>query len=397
MKKKLLFVMNNLNGGGAEKALISLLESLDYSRFDVDLFLFKHEGLFLDRVPPAVNIKPEPPLYRYFDMPVGAAIKGCLAEGKPGIALRRVRMGAVYRRESHPAVREQLSWKHISKALPHLPETYDAVIGFMEKNPLYFAVEHVKAHIRIGFIHNDYDKLGMLPHFDEPYFARLDYVATVSEECGAILRKRFPGHAAKIAVIHNIISPELIRKLAGEKADWKKKGQEIRILSIGRLSYQKGFEMAVEACRLLREAEYPVHWYIIGEGEDHKKLQEMIGRNGLQDSFFLIGQKGNPYPYLQEADFYVQPSRFEGKSIAIDEAKVLCKRIIVTDFPTAADQIIHKENGWIAGMDAQSISEAIRTLIDNEELGLRFASSLSEEDLGSGQEVEKFYRLVSGQ
>ncbi|MDG0791777.1 glycosyltransferase [Cohnella ginsengisoli] len=394
MKTSILFVMNKLTVGGAEKALISLLETIDYSKYDVDLFLFKHEGLFMNKLPPQVHLLPEPPLYAYFDMSIKKAIMGALKKGKPLLAIFRVLVGYLFRTDKRPAVREQRSWKYVSHALPKLTKNYHVAIGYLEKNPIYYIIDKVNAARKLGYVHNDYNKLGMDPELDKKYFAKLNFIVTVSEECGSVLKERFPQYADKVRVIQNIVSAEVIRRMAAEKAEWNENGDTaFRIVSVGRLNEQKGFDLAVEACKLLRDAGCDLKWYVIGEGEERGKLEALIKQKGLENNFILLGLRENPYPYVKEADIYVQPSRFEGKSIAIDEAKILHKPIVVTDFSTVRDQIASERNGLIVKMNAQAISEGVRRLLEDAGLRAAFASRLAEETLGTESEIKKLYQL----
>ena len=213
----------------------------------------------------------------------------------------------------------------------------------------------------------------------------------MSEECANVLKQRFSIYNDKIGVIHNIVSPSTINKMSQEKVDLERKG--VKLVSVGRLSHEKGFDLAIEACKNLVGDGYEIKWYIIGEGEGRGKLEKMIEENHLQDHFLLLGLKENPYPYIREADIYVQPSRFEGKSIAIDEAKILHKPIMVTNFSTAKDQIKNEENGLIIDMDAHSLSEGIKKLIHNEELRNKLIKNLSDEELGTESEIKKLYTL----
>jgi glycosyltransferase involved in cell wall biosynthesis len=393
MKKKILFVMNNLNCGGAEKALVSLLEVMDYSVYEVDLFLLKHEGLFLNKIPNQVNLLEEPPEYKYYDMSIKKAILDCLRRGRLDIALSRLMAGFVFKNEKNKVRSEQRVWKYISNSLKNLDGKYDIAIGYLEKNPIYFCIDKVKANKKIGFIHNDYDKLGLDPDLDQKYFEKLDYLVTVSEECGNILKKRFPMYEGKVEVMHNIVSPAMVNKMSLEQVDMKVNA--IKLVSVGRLNYQKGFEMAIETCKELIDNGYTVKWYIIGEGEERGKLEKLVIENSLQGIFILLGIKENPYPYIKEADIYIQTSRFEGKSIAIDEAKILQKPIVVTNFNTAKDQIRNNENGLIVDMNARSIFQGIQTLIDDEELRNKFIFNLSNEELGTESEMPKLYELFN--
>lgn len=393
MKKKLLFIMNNLNCGGAEKSLLSLLQTVDYSSYDVDLYLFKHEGIFLNKLPAQVNVLEEPPLYRYFDMSMKNAVLDCLRKGRVVLALSRILAGYIFYTEKNPARREQRVWKYLSQALSAIPVNYDAAIGYLEKNPVYFGIEKVRAAKKLGYIHNDYDKLQMDPGLDMKYFEQLDHLVTVSDKCGEVLERRFPQFKSKVEVIHNIVSPALIRQMAEESTEVFQQNSKT-IVSIGRLNYQKGFEMAIQACKSLIDRGYDIKWYVIGEGEDRTKLEQQIEQEQLQNHFYLIGLKENPYPYIKEADIYVQPSRFEGKSIAIDEAKILNKPIVVTNFSTAKDQIVHMQNGIIVDMNAAALAEGIVQVMENDQLRSDLVEQLAKEDLGTESEIEKLYALI---
>ncbi len=398
MKKELLFVMNNLNCGGAEKALTSLLETIDYSSYNVDLFLFKHEGLFLRNIPEQVNILEEQFEYSFFDMPIKTAIKGCCEKGRFDIAISRLRAGYIFKTEQNKARCEQRVWKHISKSLPAIKKKYDVAIGFLEKNPIYFCVEKVKATKKIGWVHIDYDKLGMDPNFDKKFFTQLDHIITVSEECANIIINRFPNDKSKVEVIYNIVSPRMINQMSNqENIDvFNKNSDEIIILSIGRLHYQKGFEMAIEACRILLNRGYNIKWNIIGEGEEREYLTNLIKEKGLEGNFNLLGLKSNPYPFLKQTDIYAQTSLFEGKSIAIDEAKILNKPIVVTNFSTAKDQITDGIDGLIVELNPVKVADGIEKLIKEEGLRGRFINNLSQMKLGTEDEINKLYQVFSG-
>ncbi|MBU7593516.1 glycosyltransferase [Metabacillus halosaccharovorans] len=392
MKKNILFTINNLNCGGAEKALISLLETIDYSMYNVDLFLFKHEGLFFNKIPKQVNLLEEPYEYQYFDMSIKTAIKDSIKKGRLDIAFSRVCAGYIFNVETNRARCEQRVWKYISKSLKNISKRYDVAIGYLEKNPVYFCIDKVNANKKIGFIHTEYDKLEMDSEIDLYYFDKLDNIVTVSEECSNVLKQKFPLYKQKVEVMYNIVSPSVVHNMSLETIDFSHKG--IKLVSVGRLNHYKGFEMAIEACKSLIESGYDVKWYVIGEGEERVKLERMIKEKDLQEIFILLGMKENPYPYIREADIYVQPSRFEGKSIAIDEAKILHKPIVVTNFSTATDQIQSEENGLIVDMDAQSIFEGIKRLIDDIELRKNLIESLSNESLGTETEIQKLYELM---
>ncbi|WP_379137758.1 glycosyltransferase [Paenibacillus sp. sgz500958] len=397
MKKKLLFVIPSLTSGGGERSLVNLLSQIDYNAYEVDLFILNHQGMFMEFIPPQVRVLPLPERYRRFALPLPRAMVGLIAAGKPILACHRMLFSLTNRRRGNDSVKEQYSWKHLSPFLDELPETYDAAIGFLEKTSIYFCVDKVQAASKVGWIHNDYDELGMDPAFDKPYFEQLLHLITVSDECASKLTKRFPEQKHKVRIIHNIVSPVMIRQLAGQIQvdDTSSSGEdEISILSIGRLHSQKAFDLAIEACKELVDKGFNIRWSVIGEGDERQKLTELITRYGLQEHFRLLGLRSNPYPYIEQADLYVQTSRFEGKSIAIDEAKILSKPIVVTNFTTAADQIRHGVDGLIAEMNPSAIAEAVSLLIKDRKLRTQLSDNLGRLDLGTEDEVYKFYDLL---
>ncbi|GGD73282.1 glycosyltransferase [Paenibacillus nasutitermitis] len=397
MKKSLLFVMPSLASGGGERSLVNLLSQIDYSLYEVDLFLFNHEGLFMEFVPKEVTILPIPESYYRFAQPLAVSAGSFLIRGDWSLARSRLLFSLKNRLNRNMSMREQYNWKYISASIGLLQKKYDAAIGFLEKTSTYFCVEKVEALQKIGWVHIDYDELGMDPDFDITYFEQLDHIVTVSEECAAVLKKRFPGQQHKVQVIHNIVSPTVIRQMAEENLEdvYNREGDEIVLLTVGRLHVQKGYELAIEACRLLVEQGYNIRWYVIGEGEERAKLTELIKASRLERHFKLLGLKSNPYPYIKQADLYVQTSRFEGKSIAIDEAKILKKPIVITRFSTAADQIREGQEGLIVEMHPEAIAKGIGKLIHNRELRIRMANHLAGAQLGTEAEIYQLYSLLN--
>ncbi|WP_406944829.1 glycosyltransferase [Halobacillus sp. SY10] len=395
MKKRLLFIMPSLSAGGGEKSLINLLSRMDYEKYEIDLFLFNHDGIFLELLPEKVNILPINDTLEKFSLPLFRSLSTLSIHRNYSLLYNRFKYALQNRGFKNTSVKEQMNWRHLSESIPVLDKEYDVAIGFLEKTSTYFCVDKVKAKKKVGWIHIDYDHLGMDPEFDNGYFASLDHIVTVSEECAAILKRRFPTHENKIEVIYNIVSPKLITKMADMEEDVLENGpyKKINILSVGRLHHQKGFDLSIKACRRLVDKGYPICWHIIGEGEERGRLTDLIHENNLENHFKLLGLKSNPYPYMKQADIYVQTSMFEGKSIAIDEAKILNKPIVVTDFSTARDQIENGVTGIIVAKKPEDIASGLEKLLTNEELKSRLQYNLSYENLGTESEINKIYAL----
>lgn len=394
MKQQLLFVLPSLEAGGGEKSLVTLLNCIDYEQYDVDLVLFVPKGIFLKQLPKNVKLLYLNDDYKTFTSGLSSAIVSFLKQGKMGMAFSRLLYTFKSNVIKNKGKAEQYSWNHLKKSIASLPKEYYAAIGFLEKSSIYFVVDCVKAKRKIGFIHNDYVKLDLDASFDLPYFEKLNTIATVSEQCVTVLKEVFPTQKDKVQLLYNIVSAKLIHQMAEEPVTIDTSRPSM--LSIGRLHPQKGFDIAVEAALLLKKQGLNFVWYIIGEGAERTALEQAITKNGLEKHVVLLGIKENPYSYIKQTTIFVQPSRYEGKSIALDEAKLLHKPIVVTNFTTAKDQINHLKNGIICEMDANSLADALTSLLQNESLQNELSSHLSKESLGSEDEIDKFYTLVNG-
>lgn len=392
MKKKLLFVIPSLDAGGGEKSLINLLRILDFNRFDVDLMLFHKRGLFLDLLPKEVRVLTPGGNHNVFSLPLSKSILGFLSRLDFSGAWNRWKFYQINKQNGNKSVKEQRAWRYLGPSMPKLTGHYDTAIAFLEKTSIYYTVDKVDARQKIGFIHNDYKMLGMDASIDQPFFEKLDHLFTVSESCKVVLDEVFPQLSDKTSVMYNVVSASMLEKLAQAPLDIKHDGP--LLVSVGRLHPQKGFDVAIVACKKLVDAGFNIKWIVLGEGPERQKLEQLVRENGLENHFLMPGLNANPYPYIKKADIYVQPSRFEGKSIAIDEAKILAKPIVVTNFSTVADQISNGFDGLVTDMDADSIATALQKVIEDADLCRKFEENLRSQKLTTESEVEKLYAAL---
>lgn len=392
MKKNILFIIPGLDVGGAEKSLVNLLSEFDYSKYNVDLFLLNKEGMFIEFLPKEVNILEQGENLKIFSKSLCQSIKEFLVKGNIRLAYSRSMFFLINKLFKNKGKAEQCTWKYLRNAIGKLDKKYDVVIGYLENTPNYMSIDCVQSDKKIGWIHTDYSKLKLDKKFDSLYFNRLNYIVTISKECSDILKREFPTLSEKVKVIKNIVSVNSI-KVLGSKEFILKKNVNI-IVSVGRLSYEKGFDMAIEACKILINNGIKLVWYVIGEGPERINLERKINEYKLKNNFILVGKDPNPYKYMNKADIYVQPSRFEGKSIAIEEAKILCKPIIVTNFTTAKEQIDKDVNGIIVNMNPSDIAKAIALIISDNIIGNKLRNELERESLAIENELYKFYELI---
>ena len=391
MKKNLVFVIPSLDAGGAEKSLVNLLNTIDYSLYDVDLVLFHNRGTFLSLLPKEVTILTLNSNYIVFTKGLPTSILCFLKKIRLDLAWNRVLFFLKNKFIKDKAIAEQSSWQNCKPAIDILSKQYDAAIGFLEKSSIYFTLDKIKATKKIGWIHTNYSNSGMMASFDLNYFKKLDALVTVSPDCASDLQHNFPTIKDKIHTIFNIISTKTILALAAEST---KELKENTIITIARLSPEKGCDLAVEAAKILKERKVNFQWLVIGEGSERTSLEAKIKEYQLEEYFQLIGLHQNPYPFIKAAKLYVQPSRYEGKSMAIEEAKILQKPIIVTNYLTARDQIEPNVTGIIAEINAESIANAVENLLSNEAIQMKLMQNLSTQNFGTEDEIIKLYHLI---
>ncbi len=388
MKKKILFVMSSLRGGGAERGLVNLLSLFDFERYEVDLILLQQEGFLLKQLPPEVNLISDcedlHTLYR-------TSLKKMFSFKYPALSLKHI----VYTLTSKLAVEgasksRQYRWKRFyRKIIKKLNKPYDVGIAYMHCEPIYFLVDKVKADIKIGWIHNDYSQLEYNHAMDLRYFKKLDKLVSISDICVEALRKTFPSQRSKLYMLPNLTSSETVKAMAEEFIPEEFKTKKLKLLSIGRLDVQKGFDIAIDAASILKKHGIDFIWCIIGKGSIKKELENQIKSLGLEKSFFLLGTKENPYPFIKRSDIVVQTSRFEGKSVVIDEAKILAKPIVVTRYSTVFDQINEKE-GIIVELNAAAVAEGIERMLTDSEAYIKY---LSENKYGNQDKISEYYKL----
>ncbi|MGE7856162.1 MULTISPECIES: glycosyltransferase [Bacillus] len=389
MKKKILFVIDSLQSGGAEKSLVSLLSLFDYTKYEVDLLMFSASGLYLPLLPKQVNVLGVPTIikrqaekfnylikHKYFKelfLRIGASI-----------SLRNPYINKNF----HAA---QIVWKWLSKGLESLKEKYDVAIAYSQGMPTYFVANKVYAYKKIAWVNTDYKLAAYNKDFDLNYYEEFNEIVAVSDVCKEVLTQEIPKIESKIQVVYDIISPTLIKSMANENEGFSDQFDGLRILTIGRLVYEKGYELAVEACYRLKQKGYRFKWYVIGEGNLQSELEDMVSKYNLHDTFMLLGTFKNPYPFIKQSDIYVQPSRYEGYGLAIAEARIFQKPIVVTDFITVHNQIKNRENGLIVKMDSEAIYEGVKEIIENDLLKKHLCENLKKDKVGTEEEIKKIY------
>ena len=401
MKPRIFIAMHYMEIGGAETALVGLLNALDPARVDVDLFLYDHRGEMMQFIPEWVKLLPQIPKYSVLERPIVELVK----RGFWGIAAARLwakwLSQKAYKRSGSTLENNGGLDKMSKCTTPLLTKinqsvTYDLAISFL--TPHRIVAEKVKAKKKIAWIHTDYTRVWVDAEDELKVWQKYDYVASISGDVTNTFLQVFPSLAPKIVEIENILSPSFVRK----RAELQDVDKEIRhegtitLLSVGRFSDAKNYDNVPDICkRLINETKLNIKWYIIGYGGDEALIRKKIKEAGMEEHVILLGKRSNPYPYIKACDIYVQPSRYEGKSVTVREAQMLCKPVVVTNYPTAPSQIRSGIDGVIVPMDNEGCAHGLAEVICDKPLQERIIAHLKTHDYGNESEVEKIYTPIN--
>lgn len=391
--KKILFVQDALHFGGAERSLLSLLAEIDFTRYSVDLLLLDRAGALVRYLPKEVNLVNIDSDYNDYLLPFYKAVKTLIKKHKYLLALGRVFMPLVLRITG-------MTWPFLKLAAPDLPGNfgmqYDVVIGY-HASACYFTAEKINVKRLILWYHGAaYRSSFLQKKLDYRCYKKADKIITVSEKSGDLLSESFPDFKQRICVVKNIVPRHLIQEMSQTECEMDNLAKgSWSIVSVGRLTPEKGFDMAVEACFCLKSAGYQVKWYIVGEGNERGKLRKLIGQYKLDNELIMVGEKLNPYTYIRCADIYVQPSRQESYGIAIAEAMVLNKPVVATDTSGARSQISDGYNGLIVDCSCKGIAGGIKRLINDQALRNSLSENLQKKTNYKSDSLNDFYKLIN--
>lgn len=383
--------------GGAERALLGLLESVDTEKFSVDLFLMRQAGELLPLIPEKIRLLPEIPAYTVLARPM----KQTLLEGFVRLTLARAygkwraqRFDRAHGyREGYSAL--EYSHKYTRRLMPPIaPETeYDLAISFL--TPHYFAAEKVRAKKKIAWIHTDYSNMQIDTASELKMWSAYDQIVSISEDVTKGFVAKFPSLADKIVLIENILPKSLIEAQAQEAPDLPfPDNGSTTLLSIGRFCRAKNFDNVPDICRYLVADGRNVRWYLIGYGGDEALIRQKIAEAGMQARVILLGKKENPYPYIKACDLYVQPSRYEGKCVAVREAQMLGKPVVITAYPTSGSQLDDGVDGVVVPLDNEGCARGIAALLREPDKMRRLAENCRARDYSNRAEVEKIFALI---
>jgi glycosyltransferase involved in cell wall biosynthesis len=395
MKKSILFSIDSLHCAGAEKSLTTLLSLIDYSKYEVDLMMFGHGGALEELVPKEVNILKPLKYTQFTEKSLKESIIYTLKKGTYKMLKSRIGFSLAIRNKQYSnAQKARILWQKTSSVIEDNPKKYDIAISYAQGLPTFYVADKINADKKFAWVNVSYRLKDEDKEFQCKYYDKYEKIIAVSHSAKDVFLETFPKYKDKVEIIYDINDFNLISKMADMENGYDDKFDGIRLLTIGRLANQKGYDIALEACKILKDKGIKFKWYALGKGPLKSEIEKYIKENDLQDYFKLLGVKSNPYPYIKDADIYVQTSKFEGFGLAIAEARMLNIPVVTTEFDAVYNQMIQGKNGLVVKQDPFAVADAIELLLNDKDLYQEIQEFQKNEKKGNLEEIEKFYRII---
>lgn len=400
-KKKILFVINTLGRAGAETALMTLLRSLDPAEYDISLYVIMAQGELIKELPDGVRL-----LNSSFSSESVLTSRGrrhmfrvaARAVSRNGHILRKIAYTAdmfFEQRKRDTFMKDKLLWRLVSDGAERFDECFDLAVAFLEGASTYYVADHVSAKRKAAFVHTDYESAGYTPKTDRGCYDSMDEIFAVSDEVRQHFLKIYPQYAPKVKIFHNIIDKGRIERLSREAGGFDDDFDGTRILTVGRLIKLKAYDMAIEAMHIIKGSGCRARWYVLGEGEERAQLEQKIEQLGLEKDFKLLGAVDNPFPYYRQADIYVHATRYEGKSLAIQEAQILDCPVIASDCNGNREQVEDGVDGRLCRLEPEDIAEKVKEFIDHPDMRRTLALAARCRVAENKEELEQLLKLAN--
>jgi glycosyltransferase involved in cell wall biosynthesis len=379
--KKIVIVAPHMIAGGVEKALLNMLRALiRYGEVEITLLLARRNGIFLDAIPKEVEVAeivmPADDRERLFRGFILSSVWHYLRRGMIISALRL----AWLRLAARDPVPELLG---NFRKIPALPGSFDIAIAYHMHMPFLvkYVSDKITARRKIAWMHNDLKKsmmnIGPLVRTLQSFSALYAVSRGLADEMAEVV----PKLAGKVSVFHNIIESDDILRKAKEEVDFDAEFEGFRIMTFGRLDRQKGIDIALKSLALLKKRGLFIRWYFLGSGKLEAKLKARAKRLGVAEDAVFMGTRVNPYPYLKKCDLYVQSSRHEGWAIGVQEARILCKPLVVTDVIGLREQVEDGVTGLVAKGTAGELAKVIERVVNEPGLLKSLENNLSQKGI----------------
>ena len=392
-KKKILIAYPAMMVGGSTTSLLSILNMIDYSKYEIDLLLNSHTGRLMDKIPEKVNLLP--PALKYTNKK-NEYIHRLLS---PRYLFHYTISKYIVKRDGVAIHGPQYLEMKDVEFFRNIEKEYDVAIAFLEGDRCKFVARHINAKRKLAWIHINYSDGKFDPKYDRDSMSKFDKVVLVSEDCKEAYDNAFPELADRSIVIENILSTDFVRDMSKEASELVLEPDKMNLATVCRINFKsKGLDRAIEAMsKLKNEGELSdVRWYIFGDGVDFEKLKNMVTQHCLEENVILLGMKINPYKYLKDMSMFFLPSRWEGKPMAVTEAFMMGVPALVTEYSSAREQIRDGIDGIIMKNSTDGIYEGLKKLINKQIDIKQLKKNVFSKDYSNVEEIKRVEKLIDG-
>lgn len=383
--KKIAFILTTFVVGGVERSFLDLLDNIDQNKYDITIFLPDDEGEWTPLLKEKCRVK----YLKIEDFKT--VFRSQLHEGTLFGVIRSLFFRILARLNYKRNYRK--STEYFIRSMTRIKEKFDYAIAYQIINDdcVLGTLFRIKATKKVVWSHAYINKQETLYG---QWYNKFDKLFCVSNFARKALIDNFPVLASKTEIFYNVMNPERIQMLSRNPLCEEFHKALVTIVTVGRLSEEKGQDMIPHAARILLDAGYQIKWYLVGDGPLCEEVQNRIREEKVGNTVILLGNKNNPYPYIKACDIYVQTSLAEGWGLTVSEAKVLHKPIVTTDAGVMCEQIQSGVNGLIVPeLTSKALAECIHQLIDHPEQREAFVRQLQQEDVCHIGELKKLYQL----
>jgi len=379
-----LFVIESLRCGGAEKSLVSLLPLLDRNKYEIHLWMINRGGEFATLVPKDVIIEKSPRQN---------SLERFLFNVSKKIFSIRLRLLRKLKISRHSA---ETLWQSEGLFFPVLKDRYDVAVAYQQGIPTYLVSKKIKADKKIAWINTNIFQAKYDISYNVRFYNKYDNIVLVSEDALKIFNEELPQFKSKTLCVYDIINPHLIREMSdADDTDIEHQEGRYTFTTVGRLATAKNYNLAVNIAVELKRRGLNFIWYYVGGGPSGNYIRRIVKERGVSDCVKMVGTKVNPYPFIKACDVYVQTSSFEGFGLTIAEAKILHKPVVSTNFEVVYNQLTDGVNGLISDMTPESMSDKIMQMLNDDEFRTKIVNNLKrEENLTYKTEVKKVEALL---
>lgn len=385
--KKIIFVINNLQTGGVQTSLLNLLKEM-HNEYDVTVLCLYSMEEYHKLLPDNVKLVSLRTPYRY--------------------------LGVSQRELSNPISKFfRAFWACLTKVFgrsfaiklmsPFQRNigTYDCAVSFLHEGPqknFYggcneFVLKKVKANKKITWLHCDFGLCGANNKASEKIYQQFDEIVACSEGAKQAFLQCLPQFEHKCISIRNCNDYDCIRKLAGEGMSYDK--TTFNIVSVARLSAEKGIERAITAVKKCVDNGYNVHYHIVGWGDRAEYLKGLVEEYKLSENVTFYGNQSNPYPYIKNADLFLLPSYHEAAPMVFDEAACLGVPVLATKTTSTEEMITQCHAGFVCENSQDGINDGLMEILKFPDMLADIKNALKSRLFTNKENIEKFCGVIN--